>query len=521
VTSDEMRRMDADTIARGTPGEVLMERAGALTADVVRQRFRRELRRGVLVVAGKGNNGGDAFVIARRLRRHRVRVEVALAAGESDVAGDARRNLLRWKRLGGGLREIGKGGLTTLVEAASRAGVIVDGLFGTGLRGPLDEHSQAIVEILNGTPAPIVAVDVPSGLDADRGLPLGGAVQATLTVTFAYPKVGLVVHPGAELAGEVVVADIGISHEALRGVAPRQRLLTSAAIGSALPRRAPDSHKGSYGHVLVLAGSLGKSGAAMLCGRSSLRAGAGLTTVASPSPALVVVLAQTPELMTEPLPDHDGGWRFTSSDAPRLLHLFDGKDAVVFGPGIGVTPATRALSEWLIASSPLPMVIDADGLNCLAGQIGWLKERRSPLVLTPHPGEMARLLSCSISDVQGNRVDAARRLATDYRVTVVLKGARTVIADPGGVVAVNPSGNPGMASGGMGDALAGMIGSLLAQGVEATEASEVAVFWHGAAADRVASGRGEAGLLASDVIDALPPTLRGLQDGLFADAPSD
>ncbi len=519
VTSDEMRRMDAETIARGTPGETLMERAGALAADVVRQRFRRELRRGVLVVAGKGNNGGDAFVIARLLRRRRVRVEVALAARESDVAGDARTNLLRWKRSGGGIREIARGGLTTLAEAASRAGVIVDGLFGTGLRGRLDERSQAIVETLNGASAPILAVDVPSGLDADRGLPLGAAVQANTTVTFAYPKVGLVVHPGAELAGEVVVADIGISREALRAVAPRQRLLTSAAVGSALPRRAPDTHKGSYGHVLVLAGSLGKSGAAMLCGRASLRAGAGLTTVASP--ALGLVLAETPELMTEPLPDHDGGWRFADNDAQRLLHLFDGKDSLVFGPGIGVTPATRALCEWLIASSPLPLVIDADGLNCLAGQIGWLKKRRSPLVLTPHPGEMARLLSCSTGDVQENRVDAARRLAGDYGITVVLKGARTVVADPGGVVAVNPTGNPGMASGGMGDALAGMIGSLFAQGIQATEAAEVAVFWHGAAADRVATRRGEAGLLASDVIEALPPTLRGLQDELFADAPSD
>jgi ADP-dependent NAD(P)H-hydrate dehydratase / NAD(P)H-hydrate epimerase len=521
VTSDEMRRLDADTIARGTPGETLMERAGTLAADVVRQRFRRELRRGVLVVAGKGNNGGDAFVMARHLRRRRVRVEVALAARESDVAGDARKNLLRWKRLGGGIREIARGGLTTLAEAASRAGVIVDGLFGTGLRGTLDESSQAIVETLNSAPAPILAVDVPSGLDADRGLPLGAAVQATITVTFAYPKVGLVVHPGAELAGEVVVADIGISREALRTVAPRQRLLTPTAVGSALPRRAPDTHKGSYGHVLVLAGSLGKSGAAMLCGRAALRAGAGLTTVASPSPALGRVLAETPELMTEPLPDHDGGWRFANNDAQRLLHLFDGKDSLVFGPGIGVTPATRALCEWLIASSTLPLVVDADGLNCLAGHIGWLKKRRSPLVLTPHPGEMARLLSCSTGHVQENRVDVARRLAADYGITVVLKGARTVVADPGGVVAVNPTGNPGMASGGMGDALAGMIGSLFAQGIQATEAAEVAVFWHGAAADRVASRRGEAGLLASDVIEALPPTLRGIQDDLFADAPSD
>jgi hydroxyethylthiazole kinase-like uncharacterized protein yjeF len=519
VTRDEMRRLDAGTIACGTSGETLMERAGALAADVLQQRFRRRLRRGVLVVAGKGNNGGDAFVAARHLRRRGVKVEAFLAGRESDVAGDARTNLDRWKRARGGVREIVDGGLAALAERASRTGVIVDGLFGTGLRGALDERSQAIVEALNGAPAPILAVDVPSGLDTDRGWPLGTAVQATVTVTFGYPKIGLIVYPGAELAGEVVVADIGISEEALREVAPRQRLLTPAAVGAALSGRPRDSHKGSYGHLLVLAGALGKSGAAMLCGRASLRAGAGLTTIASP--ALPAALVQTAELMTEPLPEHEGGWRFADGDAPRLLRLFDGKDALVFGPGIGVTPATRALGEWLIASSPLPLVIDADGLNCLAGEIDGLKKRRSPVVLTPHPGEMARLLSCSVADVQQNRVECARRLAVDCGVTVALKGARTVIADPGGIVAINPTGNPGMASGGMGDALAGMIGALLAQGLEATEATEVAVFWHGEAADRVARERGEAGLLASDVIDALPPTLRDLQEDLFGDAATD
>lgn len=509
--------MDALTIAGGTAGEKLMERAGTLAAEVLRGRFAREARSGVLVVAGKGNNGGDAFVIARDLRRRRMRVEVMLVGREADVRGDARTNLVRWKKAGGQVRELDRIGLAALAEAASRAGVIVDGLFGTGLRGPLDERAQAVVEALNGSPAPILAVDVPSGLDADRGQPLGAAVQATVTVTFAYPKVGLLVHPGARFAGEVVVADIGIADRALEEVQPRQRLLTAAALASALPPRAEDSHKGTYGHVLVLAGALGKSGAAMVCGRASLRAGAGLATIASPAPALATNLAQTPELMTEPLPDDEGAWRFSSDEAPRLLGAFDGKDALVFGPGVGVTPATRALTEWLIASSPVPLVIDADGLNCLAKEIHWLEKKRSPIVLTPHPGEMARLGPSSTTEVQENRMDAARRLAETYGVTVVLKGARTLIADPQGIVTINPTGNPGMASGGMGDCLAGMVGSLIAQGVEPTEAAEVAVFWHGLAADRVAARRGEAGLLASDVIDELPPALRDVQNEFYAD----
>lgn len=522
VSSEEMRSIDRRTIELGTPGEVLMERAGTLAVEVLRDRFRAVLRRGVVVVAGRGNNGGDALVMARHLRRRRAKVEVFLAAKEAALSGDARTNLLRWKRAGGRAREIGDGaGLAAFAEAAAGAGVVVDGLFGTGLHGDLDERARAIIAAMNAAPAPILAIDVPSGVDADRGIPLGDAVQATLTVTFAYPKIGLLVYPGAELAGEVVVVDIGISPKALEEVAPRQRLLTAEAVASALPPRPRDSHKGSYGHVLVLAGSVGKSGAALLCARAALRSGSGLATVAAPSPALGPVLAHTPELMTEPLADQEGGWRFSKSDALRLLRLFDGKDAAVFGPGVGTSPMARALTEWLIESSPLPLVIDADGLNCLAGQVGWLKRKRCPIVLTPHPGEMARLLACSAHDVQSDRVGVARRLATTYGVVVALKGARTVVASAGGTVSINPTGNPGMASGGMGDALAGMIGSLLAQGLSAEEAAEVAVFWHGAAADRVSRRRGEAGLLASDVIEDLPPTLREFQTRLFADARAD
>ncbi|MBI2962368.1 MAG: NAD(P)H-hydrate dehydratase [Deltaproteobacteria bacterium] len=522
VSSDEMRGMDRRTIELGTPGEVLMERAGALAVEVLRERFATALRRGVVVVAGKGNNGGDALVMARHLRRRRAKVEVFLAAGADEFGGDARTQWLRWTRAGGRAREIGgAGGLAALAAAAGRAGVVVDGLFGTGLRGGLDERSRAIVATLNASSAPILAVDVPSGLDADRGVALGDAVQATLTVTFAYPKIGLLVHPGAELAGEVVVVDIGIDPRALAEVAPRQRLLTPRAVAAALPPRAPDGHKGSYGHVLVLAGAVGKSGAALLCARGALRGGAGLATLAAPAPALGPVLAHTPELMTEPLADHDGGWAFSSDDQPRLLRLFDGKSAAVFGPGVGTSPLARALTEWLIGASPLPLVIDADGLNCLAGQVGWLKHKRCPIVLTPHPGEMARLLAGSPGEVQADRIGSARRLATTYDAVVVLKGARTVIAAPDGVVSINPTGNPGMASGGMGDALAGLIGSLLAQGLAPAEAAEAAAFWHGAAADRVAARRGQAGLLATDVIEELPPTLRDLQARLFADAPGD
>lgn len=513
VGASEMREIDRLSIERyGIAGDTLMERAGAGAAEVLRRRFSKAVRRGVVVAAGKGNNGGDGLVVARHLRRHRVRCEVYLAARREELVGDAARNLTRLERAGGRVVEIDAAGLGDLAGAISKSGVVVDALFGTGLRGSLSERAIAIIEILNAAPGPILSVDVPSGLDVDRGIPLGAAVQATLTATFAFPKIGLLVFPGAEFAGEVVVVDIGVAAEAVREVRPRQFLLTGKIVTSALPLRGRNTHKGTFGHVLVLGGSQGKSGAAWMAARAALRAGAGLVTIAAPASALAGGVRNTPEIMTEVLPEREGVVRFASSESPGVLRLLDGKDAVVFGPGLTTAPAARALAEWLIASCPIPLVIDADGLNCLAGQIGWLRRKRAPLILTPHPGEMARLVSSSTEEVQADRVGAARRLAEDYGVAVVLKGARTVIAGPDGAVSINPTGNPGMASGGMGDVLAGLIGALLAQGLDVREAGEVGAYWHGHAADRVAGRRGEVGLLATDVIEELPPSLQELRE---------
>jgi len=511
VTAAEMRDIDRQSIeTHGIAGDVLMERAGSGAVEVLRKRFVRHLRDGVVIVAGKGNNGGDAFVMARHLRASRVRVEVFLSVAPEELGGDAARSFGRFRRGGGRVRDLREEGVPSLAEAISGSGVVVDGLFGTGLRGPLDERACAIIDTINSAPGPVLAIDIPSGVDADRGIALGTAVQATVTVTFAFPKVGLLLYPGAAYAGEVVVVDIGVAPEAVASIRPRQYLLGPWTVVGALPPREADTHKGTYGHVLVLAGAPGKSGAAVLAARASLRAGAGLTTIASPAASLVGVVAAAPEVMTEPLEERNGGWSFSTSDTSRLLRALDGKSAIVYGPGIGTTPATRSLTEWLLGGASLPLVIDADGLNCLAGHIGWLGSRRAPVILTPHPGEMARLLGCTTEAVQSDRVGCARKLATEQGVVVVLKGARTLIASPSGTVAINPTGNPGMASGGMGDALSGMIGALLAQGAPPEEAAEAAVYWHGYAADRVAERRGSTGLTAGDVIEELPPALRDL-----------
>jgi NAD(P)H-hydrate epimerase len=507
VTSAEMREIDRLTIeGSGGSGDRLMERAGAGAVEVLRERLGEALRAGVVVVAGKGNNGGDALVMARHLKRRRVRCQVFLSCSPEELSPDAARNYRRWRAIGGKVRELRREGIGALVDAYARCGVVVDGLFGTGLRGTLDEESRTLVEALNASPVPILAVDVPSGLDSDRGVPLGAAVQATVTATFGFPKLGLLIHPGADFAGEVAVVDIGVSPEAVRSVAPKQRWIGPSVLLEAVPPRFPDTHKGTYGHVVILAGSRGKTGAALLAARAAVRAGAGLVTLASPATALLGVVGAAPEVMTEPLEDRNGSWHFSPNDLSGMLRALDGKTAAVFGPGVGVSPATRSLLEWLLANCPVPLVVDADGLNCLAGQIGWLAAARVPVVLTPHPGEMARLLGTSVEEVQADRPAAARKLAERGPV-VVLKGARTLVACPDGRLWVNLTGNPGMASGGMGDALSGIIGALLAQGVAAAQAAAAAVFWHGLAADRVAACRGEVGLCASDVIEELPAAL--------------
>jgi ADP-dependent NAD(P)H-hydrate dehydratase / NAD(P)H-hydrate epimerase len=511
VTAAEMRAIDQGTIEAGTPGLRLMERAGEAVVLVLRRELGAALRHGTLVVAGRGNNGGDGLVVARLLRRRRSKVEVVLVGERGALSPDAAANLRRLERAGGRVIALDRIGIDGFVARLRRAGVVVDALFGTGIRSPLDARSIAVIEAMNAAGAPVVAVDVPSGLDADRGVALESAVQATLTVTFAFPKVGLLVHPGVDLAGDVVVADIGIAAAAVDAVRPRHALLTGGFLPTRIPLRAPDSHKGTYGHLLVIGGSRGKIGAVAIAARAAFRSGAGLVTVAGASRDLGHVLAVTPEVMTAALPER--GEEPLATKAPRAIEaLLAGKSAVVVGPGLGTGEGAERVLRTVLAAD-LPVVVDADGLNLLAADVGSLRERDAPTVLTPHPGEMARLVGRSTEDVQVDRLALARVLAAESRTVVVLKGSRTIVASPHGDVAINPSGNPGMATGGMGDALAGILGSLLAQGLPPFDAAAAAVHWHGLAGDRVARRHGEAGILASDVIEELGPTLLAERDG--------
>jgi len=399
-------------------------------------------------------------------------------------------------------------GLAALIAELDKAACVVDAILGTGLRSQVRGLYADAIEVVNSCGAPVLALDVPSGLDADTGAVLGTAVQAEATATFGFAKLGQVLYPGAEYCGVLGVVDIGIDDRAIAAHPPRARLSDEFMASGLLPRRVVDAHKGSCGHLLVIAGSRGKTGAAILATRAGLRGGAGLVTLATPASTHPICASAVFEAMTDPWPDRDGALRF---DEDCLAAALEDKAAVVVGPGLGVSVAVRRLTTWLLRESPLPMVLDADALNVLAGRLGPLRRARARVVLTPHPGEMARLAGIAVGAVQADRVGVARSFAEEHCCVLVLKGARTVIAAPDGMVWINPTGNPGMASGGMGDVLAGLIGSLLAQGLDTHEAACAGVFLHGAAGDMVADA-GSVGMIATDVIEHLRPAARILSE---------
>jgi NAD(P)H-hydrate epimerase len=508
VTADEMRTLDRLTIEHGTPGHVLMERAGRGATQVLLACFPRLRRKGrrAVIVAGKGNNGGDGLVIARLLRQRGVRTDVVLLGRAADLSGDAERNLRAYRRGRAALHELGDGGgLAALERALVGADLAVDAIFGTGLAKPVHGMHADAIELINASGVPVFAVDIPSGLNADTGLPMGSAIQAEATASFGFAKIGQALYPGIRHCGRLAVVDIGLAPEALAARPPRAALLDAAATGRLVPVRQPDAHKGDCGHVLIIAGSFGKTGAAQLAARAAGRAGAGLVTLVAPASLYPVYAAGALEVMTEALPDDDGRIRF---DEVRLAALLEGKTAVVIGPGIGTHDGAARTVRWLLANVELPIVVDADAVSVLARDAAVLRVSRAQPLLTPHPGEMSRLLGTVTAAVQSDRAGVARRFATEHRCTLVLKGARTVIAAADGWLWVNPTGNPGMASGGMGDVLSGLLGGLLAQGLTTAEAACLGVYLHGMVADRIAAD-GEIGLLASDLI-------AGIRQGMHA-----
>ena len=509
LTARQVRDLDRRAIEDfGVPGLVLMENAGRAAAEQGAAHFAGSFPGPVLVLCGKGNNGGDGYVIARHLANRGWQVATLVFAARESVGGDAAVNLEILLRSGAEVEFV-----TTAADLAAALGRrrprwLVDAIFGTGLNSEVQGLARQAIEWLNGSGLPVLAVDIPSGVDADSGRILGAAVRADLTVTFACGKLGQVLYPGSGLVGQLSVADIGMPVSLVDESPDALGFVDASVAAELLPPRPEAGHKGTFGHLLVVAGSVGKSGAAALAAEAGLRSGAGLVTLASGASQQPVLAAKLTEVMTAALPENDGA--LSQRAGTPVRELWAGKQALALGPGLGLQPETVALVRSLVGECPLPLVLDADGLNALAGHVEPLARREAATILTPHPGEMARLLGATVRDVEHDRVGAARSFAQQHRVVLVLKGARTLVAFPDGQLRINGSGNPGMASGGMGDVLTGILGGLLAQGLQASEAAVLGVFLHGLAGDRVAARLGDAGLLASDLLRELPAARRAL-----------
>jgi NAD(P)H-hydrate epimerase len=511
LTAAQMQAVDRQTIDEiGIPGVVLMENAGRGVADEIVQRFASEETPHALIMAGKGNNGGDGYVIARHLMDRGWAVQVMVLAERDSIKGDAEIHLVALENCNGRVTFVADSDalMESLVNSSDLT-VLVDALFGTGLTKPLQGVSLKAVEWLNQQQSPVVAVDVPSGIDASTGKVMGTAVNATLTVTFAFPKVGLVSYPGAGLVGELIVTNIGIPTTVSEQVSTDCLLVGADEARRLLPVRNRDGHKGTFGHLLVVAGSTGKCGAAVMAAESGLRTGAGLVTLACPQSVQPGIASRLTEVMTAPLSDFRGEANLNALG--HLLSLTEGKQALAVGPGVGLSKETGDLIRHLLQDSELPIVVDADGLTALCGHLDTIEgQPERQMVLTPHPGEMSRLTGLSVVEIQADRFNVARNFARQNGVVLVLKGARTLIASPDGRICVNTTGHAGLASGGMGDVLTGLIGSFMAQGLTAFDAATLGVYLHGFAADRLQTQFGDAGLLATDVMREIPAARQAL-----------
>jgi hydroxyethylthiazole kinase-like uncharacterized protein yjeF len=502
VSAEEMRGIDRATSERfGVPSLTLMENAGAAVADYVLSYYATAQR--IAVFCGKGNNGGDGFVAARRLQEQGQNVQVILLADPADLRGDA---AVMFGKLPVAATPVRSSEQLKGIESSLRADLYLDAVLGTGFKPPVSGLYADAIAIMNASQVPVIAVDIPSGADADAmGLQARGIARSDAVVTFTAPRPAHVF--SALTTGPTLVAEIG-SPEAAIVSALQLNVINARDVAGLIGPRPADSNKGSYGHVLVVGGSLGKAGSVAMAGMAALRTGAGLSTVATPKSVLGTVAGFHPELMTEPLSETDAG-AISSSAGDRIEKLAEGKSVLAVGPGISRDPQTAELVRTLVAQLQLPMVVDADGLNAFEGRAAELNGKGRTLVITPHPGEMARLVGCTIADVQKDRLGVARKFAREHGVIVVLKGHRTLVVQPGGEAWVNTTGNPGMSTGGTGDILTGMVAGMIAQhSKQAFQAVLAAVHLHGLAGDVMRESVGEHSLVATDLLKGLPEAFR-------------
>jgi NAD(P)H-hydrate epimerase len=504
-----MRAIDGDAISRlGIPGRTLMENAGRAVAEAIASHYPEKRR--PIVVCGSGNNGGDGYVVARVLaeqgRGVTPRVLEPARLERQSPESKANRDLV----IAAGIECVAAREPGEIRAELARADLVVDAVFGVGLTRPIEGDAAVLLRELAASGLAIVSVDLPSGVSSDTGLPLGFALEPELTVTLGLPKLGLALSPSA---GRVLVADIGLPADSIARAGIRAHLLTRAAARALVPARRLTSHKGTFGHVLVVGGALGKTGAALLSAHGALRAGVGLLTIAAPRSLVPIFASHLAEAMCLVLEDSGSG-EWSAAHAEPIRREADARDALVVGPGLGQSPGARGLARELVTQVGVAAVVDADALNAFAGELESLRSP-APRILTPHPGEAARLLACDSAAVQADRAGAARELAGRSRAVVVLKGARTVVASPDGDLSINPSGGPGLAAGGSGDVLAGVLAALLARGLTAWDAARLGVYLHGLAGDL---GPAQGGL-ASELAARMPAAWQSLAGENAADEP--
>ena len=519
ATANEMQEIDRVTIKKyGVPGMVLMERAGLAVVSKINESYSEKK---VVVFCGSGNNGGDGFVIARILHNQGREVELFIASNPGDLKGDAKMNYNAAKKYGVKISPINKFKPVS-TKPFNRNSLIIDALLGTGLSRDVRSPVSGVINRINKLSCPVISVDIPSGVSSDTGQIMGCAVKARHTITFGLPKRGHLLYPGAEHSGELFIEDIGFHQKLLQSDKIKVSLIRKQDAVHLLRTRPKYSHKGTYGHVLLLAGSRGKTGAALMASKACLRAGAGLVTIGIPETLVDTLQSRVTEEMILPLADKgDGTLSFSSADA--ILEFMNKKGNVLaIGPGLSVDDEISKLVRLLVLKSKVPLVIDADGLNAIAGKTSILKKSRAPVILTPHTGEMARLLKRNTEhtaqsadrrrqSIEEDRIDTAVSFARRTKTCLVLKGVPTVIAGPDGNAFVNSSGNPGMSTAGAGDVLTGMISAFLAQKLSPEDASVLAVFVHGHIGDVVAEKMGQQSLIASDIIKAIPKVFNSLR----------
>ncbi len=511
VKASEMQEMDRRTIHDlGIPGVVLMENAGRGAAHTFLNHFGPENGSRVLIVCGRGNNGGDGYVVARYLHEAGLKPTIMVLSQKEKIAGDALINLNIIHGMGLDIHYLpDEQAWEQHRSTLAHANYIVDAILGTGLNSPVRGYYARVIKDINETGKPVMAIDIPSGLHSDSGAVMGVAIKASLTVTFGLPKIGQVVFPGKDLVGRLVRIDICIPEAVAQSVPGQYRLTVPEDFKDLLVEDKEDIHKGHRGHLLILAGSPGKTGAATLAALGAVRAGAGLVTVVVPESLNPILEEKLTEAMTAPAPE-TSEQTLSIKALPLIEELMEGKTALAIGPGLSTHPETVELVRDLVSRCKLPMVIDADGLNTLVGRLEVLSNCAEQAILTPHPGEMSRLTGKTTGEIQANRISTASDFVKAHKCVLVLKGAGTLIALPGGGLHVNPTGNPVLASGGAGDVLTGLIGGFLARRWPLDKAAVAGAYIHGLAADWLAEQVGKVGILAGELLDVIPYIISSL-----------